>query len=492
MDNRLNIGPGPDVRELKLGSTFTNSAPSSVFHTIKYDFKPASVDVNKPAVLEVSANKQVTVTVPHLDGSGVPNTVFKGNHRDYSRKECVLILNRATGEITLEQLNSSIGVKKTRIENKVVNPPPPLPTIKVENNTARQSSKTKITTGVRKNAPISFVPKHSPLQGSPSYPHRSPQSAPAWNANNTQQTLPSIPMIGLDDGMDFGNAMPPASASSSSSSSSSGPPPVVASSLMNNHMNNSTNNNTSNSSSSSSSSSNSNSNSNNNHNHSGGGGGGHHNNINNNNNTNSNTNSSNHSMNNSNNHSSSAGGYMNHGSGGQNNLNSTNSNHHIGGSISSSNNGNGNSSSHHHNNHHLSASSLPAYGNSGARNHLLSEPGGGGGGGGSGIPAPNVEVSLPPERDLLPPPPVAVTGLGGPGATSDPEMMTSSESDGSDDSDSSSSDQESDSSTEDNNDSPVKESIFDPRPVLSTVGASVAAVDLSKDLCLSSNSDSDD
>lgn len=48
------------------------------------------------------------------DGSGVPNTVFKGNQRDYSRKDCVLILNRATGEITLEQLNSSIVVKKTR------------------------------------------------------------------------------------------------------------------------------------------------------------------------------------------------------------------------------------------------------------------------------------------------------------------------------------------------------------------------------------------
>uniref|UniRef100_A0A2M3Z074 Ell-associated factor Eaf n=1 Tax=Anopheles braziliensis TaxID=58242 RepID=A0A2M3Z074_9DIPT len=493
MDNRLNIGPGPDVRELKLGSTFTNSAPSSVFHTIKYDFKPASVDVNKPAVLEVSANKQVTVTVPHLDGSGVPNTVFKGNHRDYSRKECVLILNRATGEITLEQLNSSIGVKKTRIENKVVNPPPPLPTIKVENNTARQSSKTKITTGVRKNAPISFVPKHSPLQGSPSYPHRSPQSAPAWNANNTQQTLPSIPMIGLDDGMDFGNAMPPASASSASSSSSTGPPTAIASSLMNNHMNNSTSNNNN-------TNSNSSSNSNSNHHHSGSGG--HHNNINNNN-TNSNTNNSNHSINNNHNSSSSGGGggggggYMNHGSGGQNNLNSTNSNHHIGGSSISSNNGNGsnssNSSSHHHNNHHLSAPSLPpAYGgNSGARNHLLSEPGGGVPGP-AAPPPPNVEVSLPPERDLLPPPPVAVTGLGAPGASSDPEMMTSSESDGSDDSDSSSSDQESDSSTEDNNDSPVKESIFDPRPVLSTVGASVAAVDLSKDLCLSSNSDSDD
>uniref|UniRef100_A0A182UDG3 Ell-associated factor Eaf n=2 Tax=Anopheles melas TaxID=34690 RepID=A0A182UDG3_9DIPT len=312
MDNRLNIGS--EVRELKLGSTFSNAGPSNQFHTIKYDFKPASVDVNKPAVLEISANKQVTVTVPHLDGSGVPNTVFKGNQRDYSRKDCVLILNRTTGEITLEQLNSSIVVKKTRIENKAPNPPPPtLPTIKVENNTARQSSKTKITTGVRKNAPISFMPKHSPLQGSPSYPHRSPQSAPAWNANNTQQTLPSIPMIGLDDGLDFGTVAPP--------------------------------------------------------------------------------------------------------------------------------------------------------------------------------PSSSVEVSLPPDRELLAPP-VALTGIGV-GATSDPEMMTSSESDGSDDSDSSSSDQESDSSTEDNNDSPVKESIFDPRPD-PTVAVTAAAVDLSKDLCLSSNSDSDD
>lgn len=94
-------------------------------------------------------------------------------------------------------------MKKTRTESKAVQPPPLPPQIKVENSTARQSSKTKITTGSRKNTPISFVPKHSPLQNSPSYPNKSPLSAPAWNANNTQQTLPSIPIIGLDDGSDF-------------------------------------------------------------------------------------------------------------------------------------------------------------------------------------------------------------------------------------------------------------------------------------------------
>ncbi|XP_065091925.1 ell-associated factor Eaf-like isoform X2 [Ochlerotatus camptorhynchus] len=202
MDNRLNLDS--EVRELKLGSTFTTPSPKTVFHTIKYDFKPASVDVNKPASLEVGSNKQVTVTVPHLDGSGVPNTVFKGNQRDYSKKECVLIIDRVTGEITLEKLNSNVQVKKTRIESKVVQPPPPPPQIKVENSTARLSSKTKITTGSRKSTPISFVPKHSPLQNSPSYhPNKSPLAAPVWNANNTQQTLPSIPIIGLDDGNDF-------------------------------------------------------------------------------------------------------------------------------------------------------------------------------------------------------------------------------------------------------------------------------------------------
>ncbi|XP_058462437.1 ell-associated factor Eaf isoform X2 [Malaya genurostris] len=217
MDNRLNLDS--DVRELKLGSTFTNPSPRTVFHTLKYDFKPASVDVSKPATLEVSSNKQVTVTVPHLDGSGVPNTVFKGNQRDYTRKECVIIIDRVTGEITLEKLNSNVQVKKTRAESKAVQPPPPPPQIKVENSTARLSSKTKITTGSRKNNPISFVPKHSPLQNSPSYhPNKSPLSAPAWNANNTQQTLPSIPIIGLDDGSDFmslpSSSLPPSQSQS--------------------------------------------------------------------------------------------------------------------------------------------------------------------------------------------------------------------------------------------------------------------------------------
>lgn len=49
------------------------------------------------------------------DGAGVPQTVFKGSQRPY-QKECVLIIDRITGEITLEKLGCNIQVKKTRSE----------------------------------------------------------------------------------------------------------------------------------------------------------------------------------------------------------------------------------------------------------------------------------------------------------------------------------------------------------------------------------------
>lgn len=49
------------------------------------------------------------------DGAGVPQTVFQGSQRAY-QKECVLIIDRNTGQITLEKLACNIQVKKTRNE----------------------------------------------------------------------------------------------------------------------------------------------------------------------------------------------------------------------------------------------------------------------------------------------------------------------------------------------------------------------------------------
>ncbi|XP_033251436.1 ell-associated factor Eaf-like [Drosophila miranda] len=264
---RLNIGD--EVRELKLGSTFNPKNTSTAFHTIKYDFKPASVDTSRMATVDVGSNNQVTVIVPNSESSGVPHTVYKGNQREYA-KECLMIYDKETGAITIEKLNHNIQVKKTRTEvtNKPVqlpaqsvpkdqgqvlgtngSVPPPMaqlaqgplsgPGGKLENSTMRVSSKTKVSTGSRRNNIIDFKPRNSPMQqSSPSRPvvtHRSPQSAPAWDANNAQQTLPSIPMITDDDDFGLRAALHnggQANISGSSTGSSSGQPDLYGSSSL--------------------------------------------------------------------------------------------------------------------------------------------------------------------------------------------------------------------------------------------------------------------
>ncbi|KAL3270545.1 hypothetical protein HHI36_021083 [Cryptolaemus montrouzieri] len=217
MAEKLGLTIGNEVRELKIGQSFTNPKSTS-FHTIKYDFKPASVDKNKIATVDVGNNHQVTVTVPHLDGAGA---VFKGSHRPY-QKECVLVIDKLTGEITLEKLACNIQVKKTRSEfTKVPLAPDRLSQGSNDRSSSsslasrsltppvghRVSNKTKVTSGSRRpDRPITnLVPKHSPLHASPSYPSPNHQNKSPKNDLRTtnHDTHPSaaasLPMIGMDD-----------------------------------------------------------------------------------------------------------------------------------------------------------------------------------------------------------------------------------------------------------------------------------------------------
>ena len=106
-----------------------------------------------------------------------------------------MIIDKVTGNVTLEKLSSNIQVKKTRTES--IKPPlqhqerggqandkgaslnpsrsqtPPIG--------QRTSSKTRVASGSRKadRQITHLVPKHSPLHASPNYPspghHRSPK-----------------------------------------------------------------------------------------------------------------------------------------------------------------------------------------------------------------------------------------------------------------------------------------------------------------------------
>jgi len=74
------------------------------------------VDSTEASELIVGSNGEVTVKVPHIQGSG--STVFKGSKRPCN-KECILIIDKETGEVTLEKLASNIQLKKIRSSNQV-------------------------------------------------------------------------------------------------------------------------------------------------------------------------------------------------------------------------------------------------------------------------------------------------------------------------------------------------------------------------------------
>uniref|UniRef100_A0A8C2X4V5 ELL associated factor 1 n=1 Tax=Cyclopterus lumpus TaxID=8103 RepID=A0A8C2X4V5_CYCLU len=50
---------------LKLGESF-EKRPKSSFHTIRYDFKPASIDTSCEGELQVGKGEEVTITLPHI------------------------------------------------------------------------------------------------------------------------------------------------------------------------------------------------------------------------------------------------------------------------------------------------------------------------------------------------------------------------------------------------------------------------------------------
>ncbi len=72
MAERFGLGNGPHT--LNIGKSFTgskvqNGGQNPKYHTIRYDFKPASVDPSKAGRVEIDESNSVSVSVPHMDSS---------------------------------------------------------------------------------------------------------------------------------------------------------------------------------------------------------------------------------------------------------------------------------------------------------------------------------------------------------------------------------------------------------------------------------------
>ncbi|CAI7993730.1 ELL-associated factor 1 [Geodia barretti] len=98
---------------VKLGKSFT-FPKENAFHTIKYDFKPLSVDNSKPGKLRVGEGDEVNMSLPVVQAESADDVAqFRGPKRPCTR-ECVLIINTETGEAILEKIGSSVNLKSVR------------------------------------------------------------------------------------------------------------------------------------------------------------------------------------------------------------------------------------------------------------------------------------------------------------------------------------------------------------------------------------------
>lgn len=126
------------VRTIHLGSTYKRKRQTTL-HTLRYDFKPASVDLSQTGKIEVGENNEVAVTLPSSNKK--VHTVYKGSKKP-ALKECVLIYDPATDEFTLEKVTSQCQVKKTRSSSSTKVPASlPQPHILPKLNTNKKPNK---------------------------------------------------------------------------------------------------------------------------------------------------------------------------------------------------------------------------------------------------------------------------------------------------------------------------------------------------------------
>lgn len=184
------LGIDSDMHELKLGSSFETGSSSkdrSAFHSLRYDFKPASVDTSQVASVEIGESHSVSVTLPHVEGSGTSQTVYKGNKRP-CQKECVLIIDHKTGTFTLEKLANNIQLKKTRIEGAgrgqhVTTSRPVTPTEKLK----------EVKTSPSRRPVAAVTPTTTPAPSPAPAPAPAPSPAPVSSSSSAPaMTLPPV------------------------------------------------------------------------------------------------------------------------------------------------------------------------------------------------------------------------------------------------------------------------------------------------------------
>lgn len=85
--------PNPDRwYTLTLGSSFKDHQPSSKFCTLRYEFKPASIDKSQPGALHKTKDNKISVEFNN-NQPGKPKVTFEGTSEDYKENDAVLFFD---------------------------------------------------------------------------------------------------------------------------------------------------------------------------------------------------------------------------------------------------------------------------------------------------------------------------------------------------------------------------------------------------------------
>ncbi|KAF9246866.1 RNA polymerase II transcription elongation factor-domain-containing protein [Melanogaster broomeanus] len=84
-----------------------SNLPDRDFYSFRYNFKPESIDPDKPGSIEVKRGKESTsVTVERPSTQTGESHLFKGTEQPVKEYDCVLIYDEELGTFTLEKLDS--------------------------------------------------------------------------------------------------------------------------------------------------------------------------------------------------------------------------------------------------------------------------------------------------------------------------------------------------------------------------------------------------
>ncbi|KAF3339707.1 ELL-associated factor 2 [Carex littledalei] len=113
-NGETSAGPQPNTwYPLRLGSSFVESSPSTKFCTLRYEFKPASIDKTQPGTLHKNKENRVSVEF-HNNQPGKPKVAFEGSSEDYKETDAVLFFDG--GEFKLEKLHRAFkSLKHKRV-----------------------------------------------------------------------------------------------------------------------------------------------------------------------------------------------------------------------------------------------------------------------------------------------------------------------------------------------------------------------------------------